>query len=152
MADRRVIRGSTYAASVDMMQHTEQVKMPDTRKKTTTQSTIRPSTTRVRTPDAVAGRKHMEIQTDNYLEELTDKPHEEDAATQTDAVMDRYLRMHRSIYFCALPCPAMIFCLTSRFFTSCHFCPESVYPPRLLIHVYAVLWLARAFLEGCGSF
>lgn len=46
---------------------------------------------RVSTPDAVAGRKHQDIQTDNYLEELTDKPHEEDASTQTDAVMDRSL-------------------------------------------------------------
>ena len=44
---------------------------------------------RVRTPEPVAGRKHMEIQTDNYLEELTDKPHEEHASTQTDMVLDR---------------------------------------------------------------
>jgi hypothetical protein len=44
---------------------------------------------RARTPEPVYGRKHIDIQTDTYLEELTDKPQEEDAATQTDAVMDR---------------------------------------------------------------
>jgi hypothetical protein len=44
---------------------------------------------RARTPDAVAGRKHADAQTENYLEELTDKAPEEDASTQTDAIMDR---------------------------------------------------------------
>ncbi len=60
-----------------------------TKQKKTTTMTSTKTLTRARTPDAVAGRRHAEIQTDNYLEELTDKPHEEDAATQTEAAMDR---------------------------------------------------------------
>ena len=36
----------------------------------------------------VDGRSHIHIQTDNYLEELTDKLPEEDSSTQTDAWMD----------------------------------------------------------------
>lgn len=36
----------------------------------------------------VDGRAHIDVQTDNYLEELTDKLPEEDGATQTDEWMD----------------------------------------------------------------
>ena len=42
-----------------------------------------------RTPPAVAGRVHADIQTETYLEELADAPPAEDAATQTDALPDR---------------------------------------------------------------
>lgn len=42
-----------------------------------------------RTPEPVEGRKHMDIQTDLYLEELTDVVPEADNATQTDAFLDR---------------------------------------------------------------
>jgi hypothetical protein len=41
------------------------------------------------TPPAVNGRKHMEIQTENFLEELTDSVPEVDEETQTDFYMDR---------------------------------------------------------------
>jgi hypothetical protein len=41
------------------------------------------------TPPAVGGRKHMEIQTENFLEELTDNVPEVDEETQTDFYMDR---------------------------------------------------------------
>jgi hypothetical protein len=37
----------------------------------------------------VEGRKHIDVQTDNYLEELTDRRPEVDEETQTDAYMDR---------------------------------------------------------------
>jgi hypothetical protein len=47
------------------------------------------ATRRVHTPDAVEGRKHVDIQTDLYLEELSDKIPEAFAATQTDAFLDR---------------------------------------------------------------
>jgi hypothetical protein len=59
-----------------------------------------------RTPDAVDGRRHMDIQTETcvphpptvilcnilcrYLEEISDRPLEESLATQTDAMMDRH--------------------------------------------------------------
>lgn len=44
---------------------------------------------RVRTPDAVSGRQHVEIQTDVFLEELSDKVPEAIASTQTDPFLDR---------------------------------------------------------------
>lgn len=40
------------------------------------------------TPPPINGRMHMDIQTDNYLEELTDRNPEVDADTQTDALLD----------------------------------------------------------------
>lgn len=42
-----------------------------------------------RTPDAVDGRRHMDMQTETYLEEISDRPLEESLATQTDQMMDR---------------------------------------------------------------
>ena len=42
-----------------------------------------------RTPDAVEGRKHIDVQTENYLEELTDAVRVNEADTQTDAFLDR---------------------------------------------------------------
>ena len=44
---------------------------------------------RVRTPDAVDGRRHTEVQTELYLEEITDRVTESDMTTQTDAFLDR---------------------------------------------------------------
>jgi hypothetical protein len=41
------------------------------------------------TPGAVEGRRHIDIQTDSFLEELTDTVPERDVNTQTDAFMDR---------------------------------------------------------------
>lgn len=43
----------------------------------------------VRTPEPVAGRKHIDVQTDLYLEELNDKVPEAIAMTQTDAFINR---------------------------------------------------------------
>merc|ERR1719231_96909 len=40
-------------------------------------------------PPPVDGRVHMNIQTDDFLEELTDRPIEIDAVTQTIAALDR---------------------------------------------------------------
>ena len=44
---------------------------------------------RPRTPEAVDGRKHIDVQTELYLEELTDRVEETDVQTQTDPFMDR---------------------------------------------------------------
>jgi len=41
------------------------------------------------TPDAVFGRKHIDVQTEEYLEELTDRPVEVAVDTQTDPLLDR---------------------------------------------------------------
>ena len=41
------------------------------------------------TPPAVDGRRHTEVQTELYLEEITDRVEEADVQTQTDAFLDR---------------------------------------------------------------
>lgn len=41
------------------------------------------------TPEPVEGRRHTDIQTDSYLEELVDVIPEADISTQTDPFIDR---------------------------------------------------------------
>lgn len=81
-ADPRVVRGSTYAAKVSTG--------PPNKTKTLRRgrgATL--GTKRSSTPPPVPGRSHMDIQTDEVLEELTDKPIEMDMETQTPALHDR---------------------------------------------------------------
>ena len=47
------------------------------------------STLRSSTPPPVLGREHSNIQTDEYLEELTDRPVEVDSETQTHPLLNR---------------------------------------------------------------
>merc|ERR1712076_168797 len=42
-----------------------------------------------RSPEPVEGRKHINVQTELYLEELSDRVEESDIAVQTDAFLDR---------------------------------------------------------------
>eukprot|EP00798_Chlamydomonas_sp_ICE-L_P019019 gene19019-25611_t len=86
MFDRRVVRGNTYAARI----------LPADTVNSDAKSTMGPPKTKrsgrvgpPRTPEAVDGRRHMDIQTDTYLEELTDVVPEADTQTQTDAFLDR---------------------------------------------------------------
>lgn len=44
---------------------------------------------RPQTPEPVDGRKHADIQTENYLEELSDRVPEKDVDVQTDPFLDR---------------------------------------------------------------
>ena len=44
---------------------------------------------RPRSPDPVEGRKHIDVQTELYLEELSDRVEEADVEIQTDAFLDR---------------------------------------------------------------
>ena len=44
---------------------------------------------RIRSPPPVDGRKHIDIQTELYLEQITDRVEEADVMTQTDAFLDR---------------------------------------------------------------
>ncbi|KAL6760816.1 flagellar radial spoke protein 3 [Haematococcus lacustris] len=84
MFDRRVVRGNTYAARI------LPADMALTEKKTSTagkKKTVRAGPPR--TPEAVEGRRHIDIQTDTYLEELADTVPEVDTQTQTDAFFDR---------------------------------------------------------------
>mmetsp|Transcript_26974 Transcript_26974/g.58970 ORF Transcript_26974/g.58970 Transcript_26974/m.58970 type:complete len:523 (-) Transcript_26974:552-2120(-) len=83
MFDRRVVRGNTYAARILPAEVTLDKKPTGSLKKKTTR------TPPPRTPEPVDGRRHMDIQTDAYLEELTDTVPEVESATQTDAFLDR---------------------------------------------------------------
>jgi len=88
MNDRRVVRGNTYASLVAPQQD-----MADLQKQREAQRRrlMRANQTkkRVGTPEPIPGRKHMDIQTDSYLEELTERTVEFEAETQTDFLLDR---------------------------------------------------------------
>lgn len=92
MSDRRIHRGNTYASStlplhaqpdpVEIQKAAELRRRLKAKRRAEAQR-------RLRTPDPVDGRKHIDVQTDLYLEELADKVPEAYAATQTDAFLDR---------------------------------------------------------------
>merc|ERR1719271_1697212 len=88
MHDRRVVRGNTYASLA-----APQEDMADVQKQREAQRRrlMRANQTKKRagTPEPIAGRKHMDIQTDSYLEELTERTVEFEAETQTDFRLDR---------------------------------------------------------------
>ncbi|KAH1172542.1 radial spoke head protein 3 homolog [Mauremys mutica] len=92
MYDRRVVRGNTYAlhtlpwtAQPDPLEFQRQREahrkaLARKRAKEQLQS---------RTPEPVEGRKHVDVQTELYLEELGDRIIEVDVECQTDAFLDR---------------------------------------------------------------
>lgn len=92
MFDPRVVRGNTYR-----LQQTSSATIPDPLELQRQQEAFRRTQakkraeerSRVRTPDAVAGRQNTEVQTELYLEELTDRVEESHVDTQTDAFLDR---------------------------------------------------------------
>jgi len=93
MYDRRVVRGNTYGAQVvtqNASRELERLRSENERamKREVARRRLelgaRPST-----PPAVSGRVHMDTMTDTYLEELSDRPVEVDADTQTEAALDR---------------------------------------------------------------
>ncbi|XP_072822042.1 radial spoke head protein 3 homolog [Vicugna pacos] len=92
MYDRRVIRGNTYALQTVPLpgqpdpveiQRKQQAKRRALAKKRA-QEQLRP-----RTPEPVEGRKHVDVQTELYLEEIADRVIEVDTECQTDAFLDR---------------------------------------------------------------
>ncbi|KAJ8797178.1 hypothetical protein J1605_017406 [Eschrichtius robustus] len=92
MYDRRVIRGNTYALQTvplpgqpDLaeIQRQQQAKRRALAKKRA-QEQLRP-----RTPEPVEGRKHVDVQTELYLEEIADRIIEVDMECQTDAFLDK---------------------------------------------------------------
>lgn len=88
MIDPRVVRGNTYSAKIVTSAKSEfgtgEYKRSGTVKRKNTEQY-----SRLGTPPPVDGRTHLSMQTENFLEELTDKPVEADAETQTSAFMDR---------------------------------------------------------------
>ena len=79
-----VRRQAVTLARVSSDRHHDTTLPPVMRRKKRATRTLPP-----RTPEAVDGRKHIDIQTDVYLEELTDTVPEVDNTTQTDAFLDR---------------------------------------------------------------
>nr|XP_010597174.1 radial spoke head protein 3 homolog [Loxodonta africana] len=92
MYDRRVIRGNTYALQtlplggqpdpVELQRQQQAKRRALARKRA--QEQLRP-----RTPEPVEGRKHVDVQTELYLEEIADRIIEVDMECQTDAFLDR---------------------------------------------------------------
>ncbi|XP_007646360.2 radial spoke head protein 3 homolog isoform X2 [Cricetulus griseus] len=92
MYDRRVIRGNTYALPAGQvpgqpdpleLQRQQQARRKSLARKRA-QAQLRP-----RTPEPVEGRKHVDVQTELYLEEIADRIVEVDMECQTDAFLDR---------------------------------------------------------------
>lgn len=99
MHDRRVARGSTYAAMVipagtnpDAMVTEKSYPKKRTFKRqsgpTKKTRNIYPNRD-IPTPEPVPGRMHMEIQTSPYKEILTDKPVEKEQGIATEFYLDR---------------------------------------------------------------
>ncbi|KAJ3041996.1 Radial spoke head protein 3 [Rhizophlyctis rosea] len=92
MYDRRIHRGNTYASpTIPLHAQPDPVELQrqaDLKRRLRAKRRAE-AQRRVRTPDPVEGRKHIDVQTDLYLEELSDKIPEAIAATQTDAFLDR---------------------------------------------------------------
>lgn len=89
MYDRRVIRGNTYAlqtaplpGSIEIQRHQQSKRRALARRRTQEQL-------RAQTPEPVEGRKHVDVQTELYLEEIADRIIEVDMECQTDAFLDR---------------------------------------------------------------
>eukprot|EP00752_Nemacystus_decipiens_P005962 g5384.t1 len=95
MYDRRVVRGNTYAAQVVTQsaqressrlrqEHERRMRLEALRRRQAAEYSNLP-----RTPPPIEGRMHMDAQTEEFLEELTDRPVEMSIETQTEAFMDR---------------------------------------------------------------
>lgn len=105
MHDRRVVRGNTYAAQVlplsaqaELQRAEKEAAAQQKKQKIASVKKAKDaenaSLRRPATPEAVDGRKHMDIQTEQYLEELKDKPDEVTQETQTDPMLDRPVTPH----------------------------------------------------------
>ncbi|KAK7930516.1 hypothetical protein WMY93_006911 [Mugilogobius chulae] len=92
MYDRRVVRGNTYAQRIlpttTQAELAEMQKQQEQRRKAVAQRKAREQI-RVRTPEALQGRQHTEVQTELYLEELSNIVMENDVQCQTDAFLDK---------------------------------------------------------------
>jgi len=92
MYDRRIVRGNTYAQHtlpasaqpdpIEIQRQQEGRRRAAARKRAKQQ--LRP-----RSPEPVEGRKHIDVQTELYLEELSDRVEEADVDCQTDYFLDR---------------------------------------------------------------
>jgi len=70
---------------VELQQRQQEARRRAQAKRHVLQQQARPP----RTPDPVEGRQHVDVQTELYLEELSDRVEEADVECQTDAFLDR---------------------------------------------------------------
>ncbi|XP_036438128.1 radial spoke head protein 3 homolog isoform X2 [Colossoma macropomum] len=91
MYDRRVVRGNTYAQHVlprtSQPDLVEIQRQQEARKRSIAKK--RAKEFHSRTPDALQGRKHTDVQTELYLEELSDLTEDTSVGCQTDAFLDK---------------------------------------------------------------
>ncbi|XP_073470302.1 radial spoke head protein 3 homolog [Aquarana catesbeiana] len=91
-ADRRVVRGNTYAQLILPLtaqpDPVEIQRAQEARRRALAKKRAK-DLLRPRTPEPVEGRKNIEVQTELYLEELSDHVEEKDMECQTDAFLDR---------------------------------------------------------------
>ncbi|KAM9261201.1 radial spoke head protein 3 homolog [Cariama cristata] len=92
MYDRRVVRGNTYALQVipvsTQPNHLEVQRLREARKRALARKRAKEQM-QPRTPEPVEGREHIHVQTELYLEEISDRIIEVDRECQTDAFLDR---------------------------------------------------------------
>lgn len=92
MYDPRIVRGNTFRLQATSSVKTTdplELQMQQEKQRRTLAKKRAEEKLRVHTPDAVSGRQHTEVQTELYLEELTDRVEETEVETQTDAFLDR---------------------------------------------------------------
>ncbi|KAM6185252.1 radial spoke head protein 3 homolog [Rhynchocyon petersi] len=92
MYDRRVIRGNTYARRtlpvVRQQPDSERQRQQQAKQRALLRRQARDQL-RPHTPEPVEGRKHVDVQTELYLEEIADRIIEVDMECQTDAFLDK---------------------------------------------------------------
>ncbi|NXN32861.1 RSPH3 protein, partial [Nycticryphes semicollaris] len=96
MYDRRVVRGNTYALQVIpvvcLLCSTQPSLLEIQRQREAQRRALarkRAEQLQSRTPEPVEGREHVHVQTELYLEEISDRVIEVDIECQTDAFLDR---------------------------------------------------------------
>ncbi|XP_028253570.1 radial spoke head protein 3 homolog [Parambassis ranga] len=86
MYDRHVVRGSMHAQHIA---HTRSQSNPARMQREQVIRNRARDQYRPRTPEALMGRQHVDVQTDLYLEELSDVIETTETESQTDAFLDK---------------------------------------------------------------
>ena len=92
MYDRRVVRGNTHSQHLlpltALPDPIELQRQQESRRRAIAKKRAREQL-RPKTPEAVDGRQHQDVQTELYLEELIYRIEEADVEAQTDDFLDR---------------------------------------------------------------
>ncbi|XP_012538107.1 radial spoke head protein 3 homolog isoform X2 [Monomorium pharaonis] len=95
MFDRRVARGSTFASAPTLIDGEQSIaaRQAEARRRHLARKRAQVQAcralARTGSPPPVPGRKHEPVQTETFLEELTEKPDESEVATQTDYFLEK---------------------------------------------------------------